>query len=67
MTKAAVLFAASFLLPSLAYTQIDIATEKLPIAARGAPYRAQIQTGVDGRCDRGDVSLSIVSGSLPTA
>ncbi|MBZ5609101.1 MAG: hypothetical protein LAP38_12640 [Acidobacteriia bacterium] len=65
MTKANLLVAAALLLPGLACSQMAIATGELPLAAKGMHYSATITVRVDGRCDHGDVSLSLENGALP--
>jgi len=40
-------------------------THELPWAALGSPYRAILETHVDGRCVDGGMSLSVVQGELP--
>lgn len=38
---------------------------ELPMAGRGVPYNAPIETQVDGRCPNGNATMSIASGALP--
>jgi hypothetical protein len=50
---------------SLEAAPLDIRTRELPWAPFGNPYRAAIETQVDGRCLDGGVGIALVAGTLP--
>jgi hypothetical protein len=45
---------------------VGFRTRELPWAGVGAPYRATIETFVDGRCIDGGISFVTIGGALPT-
>ncbi|MBZ5624063.1 MAG: hypothetical protein LAQ69_35995 [Acidobacteriia bacterium] len=46
-------------------TTAGFRTRELPWAAFGSPYRAVVETFVDGRCLDGGITMSTVRGTLP--
>src|SRR5215468_9598198 len=44
---------------------IGFRTSALPLGAAGSPYRALLETFVDGRCIDGGASFALVEGELP--
>ncbi len=65
MTSASMLVAAGILIPGLSLGQLRIGPDELPLAAKGLHYSVPFYTYVDGRCDRGNASLSLTGGTLP--
>jgi len=65
MTGSNILLAVSLLLPVWAQAQIRIPAANLPIAAKGVFYSAAIDATPNGRCDGGNVWLSVDNGRLP--
>jgi hypothetical protein len=65
MTKSRILLAPLVLWQGWAQAQIRVHAADLPIAAKGVYYSAPIDAVPNGRCDGGNIWLSMDSGSLP--
>jgi hypothetical protein len=57
--------AVTVLAAGCSFGQVRIRTVELGRAIRGVPYRAVIETLVDGRCEHSDPSFAVVAGALP--